>query len=165
MSFGPLKRLPSFEPARQHRARAVLLEAHHGAIVVGAPDQTTLRVEAGAARADEQHVRAPAARLRAGVIDVGAGVAGLLHEHRHGLVGRDLVDHVVEQAADEQVARLSLAHPHRPFVQAEAGGEQFGRGVGGDDVVEPGIGARDVERLRRRGRTVAAHGRRRRAAG
>ena len=103
MSFGPLKRLPS-EAARQHRARAVLLQPHDRAVVVGAPDEPALRVQARAAGPDQQHVRAAAARLRAGVVRRRAGVAGVLQEHGDLLVRRDLVDDVVEQPADEQVA-------------------------------------------------------------
>ena len=76
----------------EHRARAVLLESHDGAVVVRAPNQPTLRIQARAARPDQEHVRAAAARLRAGVADVRAAVAGLLHEHGDFFVGRDLVD-------------------------------------------------------------------------
>ena len=118
-------------PARQLRARVPSFSRRITARSLSAHQMSApLRIEAGAARADEQHVRAPGARLGAGVVHVGARVARLLEEHRHGLVGRHLVDHVVEQAADEQVARVALAHPHRAFVQAEAGRQQLGRGVG-----------------------------------
>ena len=64
---------------------AVLLEAHDGAVVVGAPNQPALRVQARAARPDQEHVRAAAARLGAGVADVRPAVAGLLNEHGHFL--------------------------------------------------------------------------------
>src|SRR5690606_29148188 len=83
---------------REHRARAVLLEPIDGTVVDGAPDQAPLRVEARAARADQEHVRAAAARLRADVTHVGARVRGPFHEHGDLLVGRNLVDDVVEQA-------------------------------------------------------------------
>jgi hypothetical protein len=75
---GSAETLAVVRPARQLRARRpVLLEAHHGAVVVGAPDQAPLRVEAGAARPDEQHVRPPLRVCVPAVIDVGAGVARL----------------------------------------------------------------------------------------
>ena len=157
MSFGPLKRLAVGRAGGQHGARTVLLEAHHRAVVVGAPDEPALRVQARAARADQQHVRAAAARLCAGVAHVRAGIAGLLHEHRHFVVRRDFVDDVVEQAADEQVAGVAFAHPDGAFVQAEAARDELGFGIARDDRVERRVRARDAERLRGGRRAVAAH--------
>ena len=85
MSFGPLKRLPSGAPADStvrvpsfsRRMTVRSLSAHQ----ISRPCESKL-AQLGPIK---QHVRAAAARLRAGVADVRAAVAGLLHEHRHVL--------------------------------------------------------------------------------
>jgi hypothetical protein len=79
MSFGPLN-LPAVHAAGQHRMRAVLLQPHHLSIVVGAPDHAALTIHARAGRTDQKHMTATRASLRADMLEIVAGIAGLLHE-------------------------------------------------------------------------------------
>ena len=107
MSFGPLNLL-TVHAAGQHRVRAVLFEAHHLSIVVGAPDHAALVIHARAGRTDQQHMTATGASLRADMLRIVAGIAGLLHEDGDLLLRRDLVEDVVEQACENPVAARAL---------------------------------------------------------
>ena len=106
----------------------------------------------------------PDASLRAHVLRIVAGVAGLLHEHGHLFLRGHLVEHVVEQAGEDPVAAVAVGDPEPAFGETEAMGQLHELGVGRDDVVERRIGLGDREGLGLGRRAVAPHLRRGRTA-
>ena len=99
---------PAVHAAGQHRMRAVLLQAHHLSIVVGAPDHAALAIHARAGRTDQKHMTATGASLRADMLRIVAGITGPLHEDGDLLLRRDLIEDVVKQACENPVAAPAL---------------------------------------------------------
>ena len=82
--------------ARQQRMRAVLLQAHHLSIVVGAPDHAALMIHARTGRTDQKHMTATGTSLRADMLRIVAGITSPLHEDGDLLLWRDLVEDIVK---------------------------------------------------------------------
>ena len=95
-------------------------------------------------------MHSPTARLRAGVVDMGAAVTGFVDEHGNGLVRSDLVDHVGCQVAHEQKAVVTIWHPHGSLGYTEMIAEQLRLRVRRDNGVKSGIGPGQRKGLGRR---------------
>src|SRR4029450_1667351 len=111
------------------------------------PHDPAQRVERGAVRPDDEDVRPAGSRLQPHTAGIVAAVPGLFHEDRDPVIGRDLVDDVVDETADEDIAPVALANPQHALVDAEPAGHHFGGHRGRDDLIETGIDPSDVERL------------------
>src|SRR2546423_13230343 len=115
---------------------AVLLQAHHLAIIIGTPDHTALMIHAGTRRTNEKYMTAPGTRLRADMLGIVPRVAGLLHEHGKLLLRSDLVQHVVEQAGKDPVSAVALRNPQPAFGEPEAAGKLDELRVRRNDLIE-----------------------------
>ena len=135
------------EAVGQHRARAVRLDAHHRPVGHRGDQQASLRIERQPVRADEQDVAAPAGRLRAGIHDVVARIAGLLHEEGELAIGRPLVDGVGRDVAEQQMPALGIVDPQRPLGHAEMPSEQLEARAGTENGVDGRIVPLDPARV------------------
>src|SRR6185437_8292784 len=90
---------------REHGARAVLLQAHEGAILACAPDHAALPVDTGAVGSHQGHVDARDVRELSDVGEVSSGVSGFIEEYRYVALGGHLVNDVAEDAHRQQITR------------------------------------------------------------
>src|SRR5713226_2392675 len=148
-SFGPLNCLPSKRSASTVRLpffsiRSIALPAEGEAVRA---DHVEL-FEQGIARV------LAVGLLEAHAPDVRSGVAAAMHVDGGLAVGRELVDHVRGDIAQEQVA--ALFDPDEPFRKPEAAPHQLQPGVGGHQRVERRIESHDGGRVCPRLRACSA---------
>src|SRR6266571_3813866 len=140
--------LLAFEAVGEHGALAVLLDPVDRPSGPGRDDEPALPVEGEPVRADhvellEQGIARvlPVGLLEAHAPDVGPGIAAAVHVDGRFAPGRELVDHVRGDVAQEQVA--ALLDPDEPFRKPEAALHQLQPGVGGHQRVERRVESRD----------------------
>ncbi len=100
---------------------------------------------------------AAGARLRADMVRIVAGIAGLLHEDGDVFLRRDFVEHVVEQAGEDPVAARAVGDPEPAFRETKSTRQFDQLCIGRDDGVECGIGSGNREGRGRWRGSVAAH--------
>jgi hypothetical protein len=135
----------ALESIGEDRPRAVFLQPDDRAIGHRTNDETALWIEREAIRSDQKRRRSSAPRLLSDVEEVGAGVAGVLEEHRDRLARLPLVDHVVQHVAEQQVPGRALLDPDRALGQAKAIPDQFRLCSRVDDLIECRIELHDRE--------------------
>src|SRR6266480_547121 len=133
--------LLAFEAVGEHGALAVLLDPVDRPSGPGRDDEPALPVEGEPVRADhvellEQGIARvlPVGLLEAHAPDVGPGIAAAVHVDGRFAPGRELVDYVRGDVAQEQVA--AVLDPDEPFRKPEAALHQLQPGVGGHQRVE-----------------------------
>ncbi len=134
---GPVEAL-ALEVVGQHGARSVRLQPLQRPVLARAPDHPALPIDAGAVGPDQDHVDAREIGQLAVVGDVRAAVPGRVQEHRDPALRRELVDHIADDAADQQISRRAAlaAHPDGPVGKAEPGGHGPQLGVRRDQPAQ-----------------------------
>src|SRR5882757_8231904 len=140
--------LPAFEAVGEDGALAVLLDPVDRPSGPGRDDEPALPVEGEPVRADhvellEQGIARvlPVGLLEAHSPDVGPGVAAAMHVDGRFAPGRELVDHVGGDVAQQQVA--ALLDPDEALGKPEAALHQLQPGVGGHQGVERRVESHD----------------------
>src|SRR6266436_5836438 len=153
--------LLAFEAVGEHGALAVLFDPVDRPSGPGGDDEPALPVEREPVRADHVELleQGIARILAIGLLephapDVRQRIAASLQVDGRLALGRELVDHVRGDIAQEQVA--ALLDPDEPFRKPEAAFHQLQLGVGGHQLVERRIESHDGGRVALRARTCSA---------
>src|SRR6266702_99037 len=144
-----------FEAVGEDGALAVLLDPVDRPPGPGRDDEPALPVEGEPVRADhvellEQGIARvlPVGLLEAHAPDVGPGVAAAVHVDGRLALGRELVDHVCGDVAQEQVAALldpddALGNPKPPFTSCSLASGDTSASSAGSNLTTAGLSACD----------------------